>query len=805
MGRYAMAPHARTHFIVGVLACLLPSFASAETWTSLPPPPTAPNAGGQTQNWMLGLTVNGHDSDELVNVQFQGDHYLMRAGDLLRIGFPGSRIDSTIMDVSAMDRVKAEYDRQRQRIMLTVPPEWLPEQTFGAATRNGQFNPGRISGGALLNYNLYSSQTTGGGSRLSAWNELRLFDSWGQISSNGIWQQRLSGRASANDDRYMRYDTWWSNQNEESALTLRVGDLISDSLAWSSSVRLGGIQIARDFSLRPDLITYPLPSFSGQAAIPSTVDLFVNGFRTSSNSVQPGPWSLTNLPFVNGAGNAVVVTTDAQGRQITTTLPFYVASNLLQRGLSDYAFSTGALRENYGLKSFDYGPAAGSGSYRYGLTDWLTLESHAEAAESLAQIGGGAQMKVGALGVVNGAVSQSQMMGQSGEQYSWGYQYNNSLFSIGTQHTLRASEFGNLALYADRQYATQQTDNYSLSRRSSQYSASLSLNQYGNLGAAMIDITSGNGSHTRLVNLTWNKALWRGSNLYVSASRDNQYGNWAAAMSLSVPLTTLTSASLSAERDPQGKSAQRVYLSKAMPSDGGLAWDASVANQSSGGSYQQGSLRWRNQLIETSGGFYGDSDNSTRWAQATGSLVMMDNSLFAANQIADAFVLVKTDYPDIGVRYENQLLGKTNAGGYLLVPRVSANYAAKYQIDTLDLPAGLTFDSVEQRFAVRRQSGYLLDMQIKPLRAASVILHDAQGQPLPVSTAIYRPGRPTEVVGWDGLVWMQDVASQNPIHAETPDGRSCDTALTLPETLPETQMTYGPLICALSASTGALP
>ncbi|MEI2684790.1 fimbria/pilus outer membrane usher protein, partial [Erwinia aphidicola] len=115
-----------------------------------------------------------------------------------------------------------------------------------------------------------------------------------------------------------------------------------DSLAWSSSVRLGGIQIARDFSVRPDLVTYPLPSFSGQAAVPSTVDLFVNGYKTSSNSVQPGPYSLTNMPFVNGAGNAVVVTTDAQGRRVSTTLPFYVASDLLKSGLSDFSFSAGA-------------------------------------------------------------------------------------------------------------------------------------------------------------------------------------------------------------------------------------------------------------------------------------------------------------------------------------------------------------------------------------------------------------------------------------------------------------------------------
>ena len=38
--------------------------------------------------------------------------------------------------------------------------------------------------------------------------------------------------------------------------------------------------------------------------------------------------TLTNVPFINGAGEAVVVTTDALGRQVSTSVPFYVTSTL---------------------------------------------------------------------------------------------------------------------------------------------------------------------------------------------------------------------------------------------------------------------------------------------------------------------------------------------------------------------------------------------------------------------------------------------------------------------------------------------
>ncbi|MEW7001310.1 hypothetical protein M5585_18760 [Serratia ureilytica] len=43
-------------------------------------------------------------------------------------------------------------------------------------------------------------------------------------------------------------------------------------------------------------------------------------------------------------------------------MPFYVASNLLQTGMSDFSISTGLLRRNYGLNSADYGQWVGSAS-----------------------------------------------------------------------------------------------------------------------------------------------------------------------------------------------------------------------------------------------------------------------------------------------------------------------------------------------------------------------------------------------------------------------------------------------------------
>ena len=329
--------------------------------------------------------------------------------------------------------------------------------------------------GVLFNYDLYLNDTDDAGSYLAAWNEVRLFDSWGTLSSTGQYRRSLvSAGDNQLDNGYLRYDTTWRFSDDERMLTYEVGDLISGALAWTSAIRMGGVQISRDFGVRPDLVTYPLPQFSGEAAVPSSVDLFINGYKSSSENLQPGPYTLTNVPFINGAGEAVVVTTDALGRQVSTSVPFYVTSTLLQQGLSDFSVSAGSVRRGYGIDDFAYGPGVTSGSLRYGLSNSLTLESHLEASDSLALGGVGANFKLGNFGVLNSAVSQSRFDGRGGRQASLGYQYSAQRFSFAYQRLQRFADYADLSVI--------DADYISLSRRSEQVTLALNLDRFGSLG-----------------------------------------------------------------------------------------------------------------------------------------------------------------------------------------------------------------------------------------------------------------------------------------------------------------------------------
>ncbi|CNE29102.1 outer membrane usher protein [Yersinia nurmii] len=772
-----------------------------EVMSELPPPPSALSAD-QAIQYQLELVINQYATGQVVPVEFRRGHYLVQGKDLEQAGIVAEHLTFPTTDISANPNIKLKYDSENQRLLLDIPTNWLPNQTLSNNMGNPKYQA-VSSAGALFNYDIYASRYEGN-SQLAAWSEQRLFGTQGYLSNSGVIKQTLAGESIDNNGGYLRYDTRFSHFDETNAVRWQAGDLITDSLTWSNSIRVGGLSVSRDFSIRPDIITFPLPQFSGQAVVPTSVDLFINGNMTSSNNVRPGPFTLTNVPFINGAGEATVITNDALGRQVSVSLPFYVASTLLKPGLSDYAFSTGAIRRGYGVDSFNYGPAAVSGSYRYGVTNYLTLESHAEGAESLALGGVGSVFKLGNLGVVNASYSQSQMRGQNGDQISLGYQYNTGLFNLGTQQTYRSDTFGNLAIY-DNQDANSTNSGsnnngavYSLSRRSAQYSASIMLNEFGNLGAAYIDVSGRNDERTRLLNLSWSRTLFSGSNLYISATRDIGASGWSGAVSLVIPFGALSNTSISSQRSIDGQARQQVSYSRGMPSDGGLSWDLAYAHQSNQKNYQQASLNWRNASFESSIGAYGNTGDYTQWADLSGSLVLMDKSLFATNRISDAFVLVNTNnYPNVRVRYENQLIGVTDSGGHLLVPRVTSYYPAKYDIDTTDLPAGVQISNTEKRLSVQRNSGYMINFDIKKSNSLSFVAVDQQGKSLPVSSRVLKNNQTLTYVGWDGIVYLEALDASNSLKIITPDGRQCQITVPFDASAPQPVILKSPIVCPL--------
>ena len=87
---------------------------------------------------------------------------------------------------------------------------------------------------------------------------------------------------------FKRLNTTWNYSDAERMITYNAGDFVSRGLPWTRSVYLGGMQMERNFALRADLVTLPMPVVSGSAAVPSTLEVYSQNVKTYTSGDSGG-------------------------------------------------------------------------------------------------------------------------------------------------------------------------------------------------------------------------------------------------------------------------------------------------------------------------------------------------------------------------------------------------------------------------------------------------------------------------------------------------------------------------------------
>ena len=561
--------------------------------------------------------------------------------------------------------------------------------------------------------------------------------------------------------------------------------MITRSLPWNRSFRMGGIQISRDFRVRPDLVTMPLPSFAGKTAVPSAVDLFIDGYQKQSQVMAPGRFVLDNVPVVNGAGQATIVTTDAVGRQISTTIPFYVSSELLRPGLLDFAVEAGFLRQNYGLKSFDYGHPAANATVRYGLHRTVTIEGHGELTNGHQLIGGGLLWSPWTIGTFSLSSSRNTSRFGNGTRWSGGYSFVSRRFSVTFAHEERSQGYRDLASFDLRQI----TD----LKRSDRFIGSLNLGRQGAVGLAYFSGKTLAHQQSRIFSASYSRPVRSGASLFLSADYDLRAHDGTVQLRLLVPIgRSLVTGGASHDRS-RGALAQASY-DRAIPAEGGLGLNANIASDDNGNTYGQATATWQTPIIELQAGGAVAHGTSSQWASARGSLVAMDGGVFASRQIVDSFAIVSTGVADIPVSHENQIVGNTDKHGRMFIPNVMSYVPSSFALDPLGLAADYDIEHVESVASVRRGAGATIHMPVRYTHGATVILVDAAGAPIPVGSVVHRADRHDEPVGWDGIAYLDDLQDDNEVLVTRSDGVRCRARVTLGSKAPDLAR-LGPVPC----------
>lgn len=742
----------------------------------------APTPLTSAQTVYLDVTLNQAPRGLLPFLE-QGGHLQAPAATLRQLGFPA--VGDAPVALESIAGLVVTYDAAMQTLTLEVPLEQLQLPTTRIGATDFDRPSASASPGVALNYDLYGSVSDGQGN-VALTTGLRAFGLGPGSFRNDLvlrtWQERGRGW----QHQSVRLDTRWDVDFPDSAVTLTIGDMQSGFLDWTRPVRMGGVRVGRNYGLQPYRVLTPTPSFLGQAVVPSSVELYVDGLRQYQGDVPVGPFQLATQPGITGNGTAQVVITDAFGRMQTLDFSFYGTHQLLAEGLTDWSVAAGRMRRDFGVRSFEYDDdTVGSATVRRGVNNRMTLEAHAEGGGGLANAGVGGLWLLGSVGVLSASYIASRADGGlRGGQYAAGWAWNNRRFNVNLATRRTHGDYRDLGSLQGG-YAPSASD---------QATVGVNLERFGALSASYLRLDYPDMDRSRFLSVFWSRTFRQRWSAYVSVNQDlDDRSEVSAYASVSVSLGNTRQASLSAQRSGDNTVAT-ADLMKPVPGDGsgnGMGWrvQARAGDEGAGGLAEIGLL---NQRGRYSAGASSQGGSTFGYASAAGSLVWMSGHVFAAREVPDAFAVVSTGWPDVPVMLENRPIGRTNGDGLLLVTPLLSWQRNRLSIDAMDLPPDVRAGRLETLATPRQGAGIGVDFQLRRIRAVTAILHDASGAPLPLGARIEREGHIPAVVGHDGMAWIEDLRPKNVLRVTSQQG-VCEVRFDMP---PEGQRQIGPLHCA---------
>jgi len=114
----------------------------------------------------------------------------------------------------------------------------------------------------------------------------------------------------------------------------------------------------------------------------------------------------------------------------------------------------------------------------------------------------------------------------------------------------------------------------------------------------------------------------------------------------------------------------------------------------------------------------------------SGALALADDQVWLSPPIAQAFAIVDAaSVAGVRVTHNNQLVGRTNADGKLLLPNLAAYAANQIRIDDRDIPMEIELSSVQQEVAPRLHGGASVKFAGKRVSAIAGTLRLAADTP----------------------------------------------------------------------------
>ncbi len=686
--------------------------------TGSPPRMPAP-AGGQLL--IVEIHLNGVRKGEFTVMEAPGEDFLVDESDLKDMGVqppygaPVAVEGQARFSLRALQASELRFDEAKLALFVTLPPERLPKKTLDLQPGRAQRVLEPRDNSAFFNYRtLYSGDNAGGPNNLTLSTEL------GARAGDFLLRSESAHARGAGLRQDIRYGTSLTHDDRRTLQRWTLGDFSAASGDLGAFLSLGGISFSKSYQIDPYLIRQPMASFVGNITSPAQAEIYLDGVRIRTETLQPGQFALRNLNYYGGQREVSVVIRDRFGREQTLVYPFYFTDTNLREGLHDYSYNLGFQRENLGIASNDYGRLALSAFHRYGISDSLTLGGRGEAEPGRFNLGATAALRLDNIGVVSGNLSAGRNPAGSGWAGVARYTYQARHFN-GQAELRRTSphyETVGQAAAADRP------------KTELSVGASYGTALIGSLNVGWRQLRQYQGGDQRSVSLGYSRTLFGALSVLASVSRVTgalltaPSTNFFLALTYS-PKRNVTTNFFHSQRD--GSTRDVVQFGSNVPVGEGFGYRM-VGERSSNDGLGDGYRFAPSLQYNGPHGVYtadlvsnrspGGASQQAYQLGIGGGIAYVGGALAFSRPVTDSFGIVKVgELQGVRVYHSAQEIGRTDAAGRVFLPNLGSYVANRVAIDDRDIPIDYVIADKELNLSPPLRSGSVIRFDVMRIQA----------------------------------------------------------------------------------------
>jgi len=662
---------------------------------------------------IVNVFLNQVPKGELfVNLADDGDFFI-KTSDLQSIGLIGPfpqpvTIEGELyVSLRSFPGITFAYDEKKLSLEVTAAPKLLPKQVLDFAPQEPLKVYYPKDSSSFLNYRLdYLAGDSFTFEGFNCTNELGVRIGDFLFLSDSLFTD------SQDTSRFIRLSSRLIYDRRPDMQRITLGDFTATSGNLGTDLILGGVSFSKVYRINPYFINRPTAGLSGLVPLPSDLEVYLNGSRIRTERLAPGEFELRNITGYGGASDVQVIVRDPFGREQLIDYPFYFTDITLKKGLHEYSYNLGAIREDYGVVGNSYGKLAFSGFHNYGFTDFLTLGLRGEWAGSVFNLGSQASFLIPTAGTVTASLSGSydgkSSSGVAG-LLGWSFRGENDV-------SARLFVKG-----VSRDYATIDPE---VSTMKTEYEADAGIG-YSNrlLGSLNLDFASYRtyqGEATRTVTASYSRNLTNNINLNASFRRklaptaENEFYigiNYYPGRQVNLAANYRRSGDTNTET---------LVLQKNQPIGEGVGFNVAVERtdaESYGVTRVNPSLRYNapHGVYGVDYTWYDTTSGSSEYSRfsASGAIAYLGGTVGLIRPVSDSFALVKVgDVAGVGVNLNNQIMARTGSSGTAFIPDLNSFNYNQVSVTDKDIPMD-----------------YLLSAKLKyvspPFRSGSCVIFDA--------------------------------------------------------------------------------